>query len=733
MRFIKTPSVPFCFFLLLLLLLDNPVLAGTDAGEPSRVGSLLAMSLEDLANLEVKLATGTARPLRTAPAVATVITAEDIERIGATTLEEALETVPGLHVVPSPTALLSPIYSIRGIHTDLNPQVLLLLDGIPLTSPNNGARTFNMLMPVAKISRIEVIRGPGSAVHGADAFAGTINVITDNASGRFENQAGVRAGSFDTYDAWLRYRGSQQGWEITTTIEYQESAGDSDRMIDSDTQTIFDNIFGTNASLAGKDPLDTDYKTLDTMLSLTKKNWTIYFWSMLKDDVGPGAGAANAIAPGNDLDSNQFLAHLRYKNDTLADSWKFRLDLAYLYNKGDNFFQLFPAGSLLPIGTDGNIGTKPLAGLVLFSDGSFGNPIVINQTTSLDLESVYNRIADHRLRIGLGIKHQVEENEQYKNNGPGVLDSTTIILAPPPAINIQGPGLTDFTNTDFIWLADQNRTVLYGSLQDEWSLTANWTLTAGIRYDHYSDFGNTVNPRAALVWETRYDLTTKLMYGRAFRPPSFAEQYAKHNPSTLGNKDLDPETIDVYELAIDYQPRENLRLALNLFQYDIHDLIVYVLDPPPLTTTSAQNARNQEGRGFEFETDWLLTDTLRLQGNFAYQRAENANNGEVVANVPELQAYASLHWTFLPSWSLDGQYFWIAGRHRAATDPRPDIKDYGITNLTLRRSNFAGHWEAVLAARNLFDENVREPGAASIPNDYPMEGQSLWAELRYTF
>jgi outer membrane receptor for ferrienterochelin and colicins len=54
-------------------------------------------------------------------------------------------------------------------------------------------------------------------------------------------------------------------------------------------------------------------------------------------------------------------------------------------------------------------------------------------------------------------------------------------------------------------------------------------------------------------------------------------------------------------------------------------------------------------------------------------------------------------------------------------------------NLTLRRKNILKHWEFALAVRNLFDEDVREPSQPSIPNDYPMEGRSLWAELRYTF
>ncbi|MBI5559530.1 MAG: TonB-dependent receptor [Deltaproteobacteria bacterium] len=47
-----------------------------------------------------------------------------------------------------------------------------------------------------------------------------------------------------------------------------------------------------------------------------------------------------------------------------------------------------------------------------------------------------------------------------------------------------------------------------------------------------------------MVWQTRADLTSKLLYGLAFRPPSFAELYAQNNPAATGNPDFDPETID---------------------------------------------------------------------------------------------------------------------------------------------------------------------------------------------
>src|SRR5664279_5010245 len=80
----------------------------------------------------VTIASGTRQPIARAPSVATVVTAEDIAAIGAADLDEVLETVPGMHVARSPVNY-NPVYTIRGISTQYNPEVLMLVNGIPIT------------------------------------------------------------------------------------------------------------------------------------------------------------------------------------------------------------------------------------------------------------------------------------------------------------------------------------------------------------------------------------------------------------------------------------------------------------------------------------------------------------------------------------------------------------------------------------------------------------------------
>ena len=76
------------------------------------------------------------------------------------------------------------------------------------------------------------------------------------------------------------------------------------------------------------------------------------------------------------------------------------------------------------------------------------------------------------------------------------------------------------------------------------------------------------NPRLALVWSTSYQLTTKFLYGEAFRAPSFAQTRAINNPLILGNLDLKPEEIKSYELAfaqpVFLESSGQIKLVLNL-------------------------------------------------------------------------------------------------------------------------------------------------------------------------
>jgi vitamin B12 transporter len=144
----------------------------------------------------VVTATRMAEPLSRVSASVAVVTAEEIAARGATRLDEVLQDVVGLHVVSSGSAGSLSSASIRGSEAS---QVLVLIDGVRLNSPQNGQFDLNQL-PVAlnEIERIEVLRGAASALYGSNALGGVINIITRSPEEEPSTQVGWTEGRYET-------------------------------------------------------------------------------------------------------------------------------------------------------------------------------------------------------------------------------------------------------------------------------------------------------------------------------------------------------------------------------------------------------------------------------------------------------------------------------------------------------------------------------------------------------
>jgi iron complex outermembrane receptor protein len=343
---------------------------------------------------------------------------------------------------------------------------------------------------------------------------------------------------------------------------------------------------------------------------------------------------------------------------------------------------------------------------------------------SIELTGIYDGFNNHKLRISSGYRYETIKTTSNQNFGPGVIDGTQPIVT---------GDLTNVSDTPFVYLKNTGRSIWSLSFQDEWSFTDDLLLTWGLRYDYYSDFGHTVNPRAGLSWVINDKLTTKLLYGRAFRAPSFAEQGNINNPVLLGNPDLDPETINTIELAFNYIPLSNLRTGLNVYWYHISDLIQPVPDPGG-TTATVQNASDQQGYGLELEWDWQIIDQLGIEGNYAWQHSKNEQTNKRVAGVPQHQIYFALNWNFLPHWLLQNQVNWVGGRSRAIGDNRSDLDDYALVDLTLQRKNLFKHLNLSASVRNVFNNrDAREPGGAGLIDDIPLNGRSYYLEMSVHF
>lgn len=128
----------------------------------------------------------------------TVITSEEIQRRGARTLQEAINTVPGLDITARGGPGQTSSIFLRGANSA---QTKVLLDGIPLNDPSSPTRAFDPANFVTdNIDRIEVIRGPQSTIYGSDAIGGVINIVTKRGQGSPSLRTLFEGGSFGTFN-----------------------------------------------------------------------------------------------------------------------------------------------------------------------------------------------------------------------------------------------------------------------------------------------------------------------------------------------------------------------------------------------------------------------------------------------------------------------------------------------------------------------------------------------------
>ena len=249
------------------------LLTATAAG-PAHADSTAAdegfadFSLEDLLQVEVTVTSSSRRetPIRQSSVPVSVVTADDIHFGGRTTLAEVLQFVPGVDVLFSDRT--RGLVGVRGLHDQFSERTLLLVDGrMGENAVFGGGEYFRVPLILEDIERVEVVRGPGGAAWGANAFNGVINVMTKDP----RDTQGVLISSTltefgDSYSQ-LRYGGNTdtedgEGWA------YRISAGYED-VVNSSQATARDNFvardFRRQVFLGGK--ATRDYSE-DTRLTL---------------------------------------------------------------------------------------------------------------------------------------------------------------------------------------------------------------------------------------------------------------------------------------------------------------------------------------------------------------------------------------------------------------------------------------------------------------------------------
>lgn len=684
---------------------------------------LFGLSLQELSELSVVIAaSGFEQKIIDAPATVHVIQRSQWQASGARHIADVLRTVPGIHVTESQINYKHAVFTVRGLTGSFGQQVKILIDGEEFSSAQDGGILNGFDLPLGLFSRVEVVKSPGSAVYGADAFAGVINLITedpdtDNASLQ------IRLGNFGTRDIGaLNHFDLGGGAKAVAGFEYSRSDDDPGRIVNADLQTTLDGAFGTNASNApGR--IDEHYEVFSGFIKLQTDAFDLKVLTYRNFDVGLGAGIAQALDTDGDSSNRFDLYSVGLKLGQWLAGENLRLSFSYRDSETSNFLKIFPDNAVVPIGSDGNIDFVQPTTFALFPDGVIGAPGHIANRANTRLTWLKTIAGQHQLRVETGYEKMRFRAYERKNFGPGILDGSETVV---------DGNWVNVSDTEYVFLPKIERTVRYLAVQDYWTLSDHWSVSLGVRHDDYSDFGSTTNPRLALHWRASERLSLKLFSGSAFRAPNVADLYSQNNPTGLGNRELSPEDIDTHEFGLNasFSVHRDLQLELSTFDYKAENLIEFVFDPAAQLRI-AENIGTQNGRGAEFAIRWKPVPDWILNAHLSWLDAED-QHGAKVADVPEWKGFVSANYRINDRWSWYFDAIRIAGRERAAGDVRDAIADYTLSNTRIAY-RWSEHLSIGLNAYNAFDSDAREPSNGSIPDDYPQPGRSVYLDFNYDF
>ncbi len=648
---------------------------------------------------EQELTTATKRPttIRNAPAIATVIAAQEIRDMGARNLLDILRMVPGLGVSNASYTLY---FDVRGIYS-VNQKILFMIDGHPMNRNFYGNAMFNNAiarLPVENIRQVEVVLGPGSALYGNSAFLATINVITRSAEEINGVEVKAGGGSFETYQANLT-GGKSFGDKLNASFSLdQYKTNGPGLIVGADALTVDDIANGTHYS-AAPGPVDMSARQTSAFIKAAYGDLSFRGYYQTHKQGQYMGNVLNNLTHDSYAFNETYFAELEYAMP-IRKGLSARLKISYDEAKfNDENTKIFP---------DGYMGLWP--------QGAIYRMPISDRTMASELQVDWDVFAGNHLIAGLAFEEMNQYGVEYWAN----FNPTT--FAPLNSIQPVTPN----------WNRNATRQVWATYLQDEWKLPHQMTLTTGVRYDHYSDFGDTVNPRVGLVWSFLDNADLKFLYGRAFRAPSFLELYSNTILVFYGDTSLKPEKIETYEGSVGCYFNRYFNANLSYFHSTITDQISYYLDPNHRWTYI--NSGKSVTQGWQLGLYGALGKNLTWKTNYTYQDPRDADTGKRLPITPTHKASGSFNYLMNKFVNLHTDVIWTGPRPREAGDPRPEMADNTTVDLAVTFKNFFKTLEVQTAIHNLFDRRSSDPAySPAVPGDYPREGISAFVTALYKF
>jgi len=636
---------------------------------PAFSADYFELSLDQLLQVKIIGSTLKNESYKTVPSPVTVFERKEIENLGIDYLYELINLVPGYQFNRNADSPSGYTFSSRGRRNSSEArEILLLVDGRVFSDPRTGGADGSLpLFPVDQIERVEILRGPGSALYGSNALNGVINIITRAK----ENNLAVQIGSEDRVVVSSATSTTFESGDANLLARFYKDRGQEYYAKDALTET----------KMATQDPR----QTYDIDGALRYEN------TQLRAAIHNAHSEDFYVAASIDDEINEYTQTLRQIGVTqqfsLHPKIKSTFSISYRDINQEATFPIAPTGALQ------NLSSPASNERFIVRAKLAGSTYRVNTSHDLSLSELAS------LQLGVDW-HQNNETDAYVKNNFDLLQ----LYSQRFPITYYG----DFTNTTAIGNKPSQKALgMYGQYLRQIDKT---NLTLGLRYDDYESVGSHFSPRLGLVHQLTNHHTIKLLYGEAYRAPSASEQGLINNPILLGNKDLTYEVVKSLD-AIWLITGVNSSFSVDLFQHQYKN---------PIETVSQHgirtylNTASKTTNGAEFELKYGLSEKWLLNANFTHifsllegQFHEASNLGSITLN------YSAQHWNLNFSGIYHGskQFLTPAG---TLSDIKPN------TNINVKyRYLLSENYEVNITAKNILGSRF----------DTPAQGSSLSAPV----
>ncbi len=629
----------------------------------------------------VSIATQSEHEVLDAPGTVTVVTGEQLKKMGISTLGEYFSRVPGF--ATSINYVRDTELEVRGIKTLFSEKIKFMIDGHSVNSPHTGSavRIFSEfdIVPISYIKQVEIIRGPGSALYGTSAFLAVINIITKNpddingVSVKFFKQEF----GFETQEILF---GNQWGdFGISGSMEFKDKD--------------YEEVYIESDALGQSGYTNSYLDSKDINLKTNYKDFTLFFKHYDKSK-GPYVGYSYMLNDETNLDFTYSFAEINFEKQ-IFEKINFFSKVYYNNYDFDLFYEVIPNRNYVNVS---------------YEDMNIGSEIRVDR-----------EIMDkHHVTLGAFF----EKFERKKLGVRGNFLTLDEILDEWFEIEGYSP-LGNWNKYD----AKQDIFALY--FQDEINeIIDNVKLTIGCRYDNYSISGSSFNWRTGINWKVADNTTVKCLYGKAFRAPTFEELYNTTVETLVGNENLKPEIIQTVETGIYHYINDLIQIDINFFYSEIKDLI-------STSGVKYENTGEVESFGSEIEIKGHFNKNAGYYANYSFADTEDKLTGEDRPNVAKHKANIGGDFKISQNININANFYVCGKKSRAKGDPRDDVDSYTKLDTTVLIQDLIPGLEISVSVKNLFDTTYYDPSPNALTtgmySDFPVEGRLFSVSVEYKF